>query len=53
MKDLLVKELIVRQKIADLIISIMKNEEDKEARKMMNSLSTKIHRLDYFTDEKN
>tara|TARA_Y100000361_G_C10974604_1_gene245761 strand:- start:256 stop:471 length:216 start_codon:yes stop_codon:yes gene_type:complete len=50
MKDLLVKELVVRQRIADLIISIMKNEDDKEAKKMMASLSTKIHKLDYFAD---
>ncbi len=31
MKDLLVKELIIRQKIADLIFGVLKNEEDKEA----------------------
>tara|TARA_A100001391_G_C4934920_1_gene242871 strand:- start:427 stop:588 length:162 start_codon:yes stop_codon:yes gene_type:complete len=49
MKDLLVKELIIRQKIADLIFGVLKNEEDKEARKMMTNLATKIHKLEYHT----
>lgn len=50
-ETILTKELMVRTQILELLKAIVKDDKDILTRRMISSLSSRIHKLPYYNEE--